>query len=106
MIILFVGPMLAFYIILFLYPTINAFYTSLFDWNGFTSNKEFIGIATYTELMRDHTFWSALKNSMLQMIVGGIFCFSLALLFTGQITAEQFCEEMASQSEIFWTNHG
>ena len=27
-------------------------------------------------------------------------------LFTGQITAEQFCEEMATQSETFWANHG
>ena len=101
MIILFVVPMLVFYIAFFLYPTINAFYTSLFDWNGFTAGKDFIGLANYKELMRDRTFWSAVKNSMLQMVVGGIFCFALALLFSG-ILATKFKGRRIHRAILFF----
>ncbi len=89
MILLFIAPALLFYCVLFLYPTIRAFYISLFDWNGFTSNMQFIGFKNFQELLGDSTFWSvAVKNSALITFVGGALIFGLAFLLCSVLSSK------------------
>lgn len=81
MAVLFLAPALIFYLVLFIYPAIKAFYISLFDWNGFTSSMKFVGLQNFRELMGDTSFWSvAVKNSVLITFAGGAIIFSLAFL--------------------------
>lgn len=42
-------------------------YASLTDWNGL-KRMHFIGVANYTELFHDRTFWVALKNTLVFMV--------------------------------------
>ena len=43
-------------------------YASLTDWNGLR-RMDFVGLANYTELFSDRTFWIALRNNLLFLVV-------------------------------------
>lgn len=43
-------------------------YASLTDWNGLTK-MNFIGLQNYVDLFQDRTFWTALRNTLLFMVV-------------------------------------
>lgn len=78
---LFLLPASIMYVCFFIYPSLRAFYISLFDWNGFTSSMKFVGLDNFTELFRDDAFWSvAVKNSVMITFVGGALVFAVAFL--------------------------
>lgn len=43
-------------------------FTSFTDWNGLTK-MDFVGLSNYRELFSDSTFWVALKNNVIFMVV-------------------------------------
>ncbi len=89
MAILFLAPALLFYVCLFIYPSLKAFYISLFDWDGFSGNMKFIGLSNFKELFGDSSFWNiALKNSFLITFVGGILIFGIAFLLSAVLSSK------------------
>lgn len=75
----FLLPACIFYFGLFLLPSIWAFYYSLFDWSGFTSDMKFIGLRNFQQLINDALFWRSLGNTAKILFVGGAVTFALAL---------------------------
>jgi putative chitobiose transport system permease protein len=65
---LFLAPALVLMAIFLLYPIITVFYYSLTDFNVINPPK-FIGLANFQRLVNDSTFWTALRNSLLYVIV-------------------------------------
>jgi multiple sugar transport system permease protein len=51
------------------YPTVMSWYFAFLDWSGFLSDKEWIGLANFREIVQDSFFWDAYKRSFLFMIV-------------------------------------
>ena len=47
------------------YPLCNAIYLSFFNWNGYSVNKEFIGIQNYVAMFKDEIFISSLRNTLI-----------------------------------------
>lgn len=47
------------------YPLGNAFYVSLTKWNGYSSEKTFVGIDNYIRMMQDPAFWTSFRNTLL-----------------------------------------
>lgn len=95
MIFVFLAPAMIFYLALFIYPTVRAFYISLFDWNGFTSGMKFIGLDNFKELFRDSAFWNvAVKNSLGITFIGGVIIFAIAFLLcsvlSGKVRGKKF----------------
>lgn len=89
MIILFLLPTLAFYIVLFLYPALKAFYVSLFQWGGFSGEMKFIGLGNFIELFKDHHFWTVvMKNTGIIIFIGGIFIFGISFILCGVLTTK------------------
>lgn len=89
MVIIFLAPALIFYICLFIYPAIKAFYISLFDWNGFTSEMKFIGLKNFQELLGDSAFWGvAAKNSLMITCIGGVIIFAIAFLLCAVLSTK------------------
>lgn len=80
---IFIAPIFAFFSFFILFPLFNTIRLSFFEWNGF-SEKKFIGVANYKEMLTDPVFYTALKNYLIfavlvisiQMILG----FSIAYL--------------------------
>ena len=56
---LFVLPALLFYTIFVIYPTLSAFWLSLFDWSGDGIDMNFIGVANYAEAIRSTELYRA-----------------------------------------------
>lgn len=85
---LFITPALLLYLGLFIYPSLKAFYISLFDWDGFSGNMEFIGLNNFRELFGDSSFWNiAVKNSFLITVVGGLLVFGIAFLLSAVLSS-------------------
>jgi len=66
---IFLAPALIVIAVYIIYPIIQSFITSGYDWNGYSSNKTFIGLANWTELLDDGNFWHAFKNNIIVMIL-------------------------------------
>ncbi len=63
-----------------LYPIVASWYISFLDWSGFTSGREWIGLANYREVIGDQYFWAAFRRSFLFMGVSLPIRLGLALL--------------------------
>lgn len=51
------------------YPTVMSWYFAFLDWSGFTSDKEWIGLENFREIVSDQFFWDAYVRSFLFMLV-------------------------------------
>lgn len=51
------------------YPTVMSWYFAFLDWSGFRSEKEWVGLANFREIIHDTYFWDAYQRSFLFMIV-------------------------------------
>ncbi|CAN5140820.1 sugar ABC transporter permease [soil metagenome] len=59
----FVALPIASFLIFFMYPLVNAFYISYFDW-GALGKIESVGLGNYREILHDSLFGKALKNTL------------------------------------------
>ena len=50
------------------YPIVSTIYLSFFTWDGMTE-KTFVGLANYAELFQAPTFFTALKNNLLWLVL-------------------------------------
>ena len=51
------------------YPTVMSWYFSFLDWSGFTSEKEWVGLDNFREIINDTFFWDAFIRSFLFVVV-------------------------------------
>jgi ABC-type sugar transport system permease subunit len=56
-------PALLAYSVLFLYPTLRAFYLSVFDWSGLGPIGDPVGLQNFRRLLTNDRFWNASVNS-------------------------------------------
>lgn len=59
---LFIAPALIIYSLYVIYPILTTLNYSFFEWNGI-SDKVFIGLDNYSEMLNDDVFWISLKNN-------------------------------------------
>lgn len=83
MVIVFLIPALVLYGLFVLYPVLNAFVTSLYNWRGI-GGKTFIGLQNYQKMMHDENFinaiWNTGKYVLLQLPLMLIVAVVLAML--------------------------
>lgn len=60
-------PALAIYIVFLLYPMIFSFLISLYQWDGLSPVKTFVGLQNYREFLLDPASLLALKNNLIWM---------------------------------------
>jgi len=66
---LFLVPVFIFTTIFIFYPIIDGFKTSLYNWNGISSNPKFIGLDNWKALLGDSKFWISFKNNIIIMVL-------------------------------------
>jgi ABC-type sugar transport system permease subunit len=85
----FLLPAILLYGYFFIYPSIKAFYISLFDWNGFTSAMKYIGLKNFYELFSDSHFWNVvMKNTLLIIGLGGGLVFFHSFILSGVLATD------------------
>lgn len=72
-------PIIAVFVVLFLIPMVQSFYYSLTDFNGYTSEMNFIGLENYVTIWNDSSMLSALGFTLLFAIVTTIATTALAI---------------------------
>ncbi len=65
----FLAPLLVLLLVYIVYPIIDSFYISLFQWNGISSDRKFIGLNNWLDLIFDDKFWFAAKNNFIITIL-------------------------------------
>jgi ABC-type sugar transport system permease subunit len=75
----FLAPAAFLYGVFFLWPTVQAFMSSVTDWKGVTLNKPFIGLGNFERLFSDPLVVQTLVTTATFVAVGGLILFPLAL---------------------------
>ncbi len=78
---LYLIPMLTFFIVFVVGPTIYTVYLSFFDWNMVSPNKEFVGFDNYTRLFTDEIFHKVLLNTSIYIVLLLIINFIVPYIF-------------------------
>ncbi len=65
----FLAPVMLILVLYVFYPIVNTFQTSLYEWNGISADKIFIGISNWSKLIKDGNFWFAFSNNIKIMIL-------------------------------------
>ncbi len=68
----FVLPALALYLVFMVWPFLQSFWFATTDWNGATATKTYVGLANFSELLRDDLFWLALRNNLTWVVIGTV----------------------------------
>jgi ABC-type sugar transport system permease subunit len=87
LIVLFLLPASALYFFFFLFPTLRALVYSLYDWSGFGTDMEFIGLDNYIELFDDKIFWLSMRNTVSILLGGGVVIFGIAMVMTMMLSS-------------------
>lgn len=92
---LFILPGMALFTLWTLYPLLDAFVMSFFDWNPNPSMQStFLGVQNYAQALTDPIFWQAFRNVLTYTVVtviGQIVCgLAVALLLNRKIFARGF----------------
>ena len=92
---LFLAPAFLIYVTIIVYPLVYSSWLSLFDWDGISPTKRFVGFENYVTLWTSNrVFWIALKNNALwtavALVVPTALGLGLALLLNGKLVARGF----------------
>ncbi|HOZ21675.1 MAG TPA: sugar ABC transporter permease [bacterium] len=61
---LFLSPTLVIFTTFVIFPVFFSFYLSFHQWNMFSSQTSFVGLANYSRMLRDPEFWTVVKNTL------------------------------------------
>ena len=77
----FLAVPLGLYILFVVSPNVQAVIYSFTDWSGYSDQINFIGFDNYARLLSDDTFWIALRNNAVLLVVLPLVTIALGLLF-------------------------
>lgn len=66
---LFLAPVAILMAVYIIYPIVDTFITSTYQWNGISAAKKFIGINNWKTLIADSSFWIAFRNNFVIMVL-------------------------------------
>jgi len=99
----FLAPALILYAVFFIYPTLDAFRISLYDWTGFSlRTATYVGLANFREaIVYDKWFRLAAVNNVWIMVGGGLLMFAFALYSARALTARKIGGRALYKTLIF-----
>lgn len=65
----FLVPTIVLYGLYTLYPMVASYWYSLVEWNGFSADQRFVGLSNYEAVLSDPRFWSAVRITVVFMLV-------------------------------------
>ncbi|MCI9333509.1 MAG: sugar ABC transporter permease [Lachnospiraceae bacterium] len=89
---IFVGPVLLSFILFYIIPVILGFLYSMYDWNGISSNKVFVGMQNYIKLFtEDENYWISLKFSVKYAIASVVLVNVISMLMALWVNSKLRC---------------
>ena len=84
--VVFLGLPLAIFLLFVVWPFVQAFYYSMTDWSGFTSDMNFVGLRNYRTLLHDDIFMTAFWNNVLLAVVVPLVTVVLSFVLATMVT--------------------
>ena len=91
----FLAPALILICVYMIYPVIDTFVTSVYKWNGISSDKIFIGMSNWNTLIHDSKFWASFLHNVVVMI------FSILLQIPIGLLLATFLDASGRKANIF-----
>lgn len=91
----FLAPAIAMILLYMIYPIIDTFLTSQYDWNGISPNRIFVGLENWSALLKDSAFWSAFQHNLVVM------AFSILLQIPIGLMLATFLDATGRRSNLF-----
>lgn len=79
-------PALLVYLLFTFLPILETIRTSFFQWDGFSENKVWVGLANYVELFSDPKFHNALRNNLIFVIFYSIIPIMIGLFLASLLS--------------------
>lgn len=95
----FLIPAFIILIVFIFYPIIDTFRISMFDWNGISSDMDFIGLGNWKKLINDKSFWYAFRNNIVIVIFSIILQIPIGLLMA---TFIEFKKKNTTIYKVIW----
>ena len=90
----FAGPAMLFFFLVVIVPLVYGVYLTFTDWDGLSSNINYVGLSNYIEALKDKAFLDSLLLTLeyvfLSVISVNIIAFGLAYLLTSGIKGQNF----------------
>ena len=91
---LFMGPAIILFSLIFLYPLITEIIYSFSDWNGVDPSFKMVGFKQYTKVFRDTQFWKSMwftiRFSMVVVVLANLIGFMWAYILAKEIPFRNF----------------
>lgn len=92
---IFVGPFLLSFLLFYLLPVVVGLSYSLYDWNGISNAKVFVGLKNYVNLFtRDKDYWNSIgftfKFAFFNVILSNVLSLLMALWVTQKLRTSRF----------------
>lgn len=65
---IYLAPGLIIYLVFVFYPLLETLRTSFYQWDGFSTNRSFVGFSNYLKLFQDQQFFQALTNNIIFIV--------------------------------------
>lgn len=75
----FLAPAVLIYVGIVIYPLIQSFTLSTYQWRGLSNRKTYVGTGNFVKLAHDDIFWKAVRNNVSLLVVGGIIILAIAV---------------------------
>jgi len=76
----FLLPAIVLFLIFLVYPIVQSIYYSLFDWKGFGSAVDFVGLGNYIRILTDKIFLKAIGNNLIIVVLSMAIQLPIALI--------------------------
>jgi len=89
---LYLVPTLGLFILFCVYPYLQAFAISFYDWSPFTATGTFIGLDNYRRLIDDRVVWGAFLNNLFLLFWCTIITFIISIFFAAIFNRKNYRE--------------
>lgn len=96
----FLAPAFVLYSVFVLKPTVDVFVLSLFDWDGISPVRDWVGLDNFAKLLKDSVFWIAFQHNLLWLAIIVTFNVSLGLV-TATVLAMRIRGRLLFQLAVF-----
>jgi multiple sugar transport system permease protein len=94
---IFLAPALIVFATYVVIPVFQSFWLSLYDWDGLSPSKKFIGLNNYTALFQDDQFWTSLKNNVYWLVLfllGPVLGLTIAIFLNQKVPAMRIVKSL------------
>src|SRR3954470_7928523 len=84
----FLAPATLIYTGLVIYPLIQAFAFSAYNWRGVSTQRTYVGLGNFQKLAGDDVFWKAVHNNLILFVLGGAVILAISVAVAHGLQSE------------------